>query len=395
MKENIIRIMRLPVAAALVTVAVSCVGLFDEFNRNPNETTDMELQRDNYNVGGKLLQLQNCVIPTEEHLYQFTEILAGMSYGGYAEGTVPDWSTRFSTFNPSSDWLKAPFVDVMTDTYAPYRGIYAATEDPVPLALADILRVATMHRLTDQYGPIPYSKVMENKENSLTVAYDTQEEVYLKMFEELDDAIVVLKNNWDLPAEALMEYDKVYNGNIAQWVKYANSLKLRMAMRLSYVNPELSKQKASEAIAGGIMATNADNAAFKPDINRTAMIWNDWMDHIISADLVSYMGGYNDPRRYKMFIKKSAGILNYDTFQYDTKIDTLGAIRIGTRVLLKDDAIKYGSRPIIAETDPILWMNAAEVAFLQAEYHLRWGTMTDAGAWYRKGVELSSRKGSW
>ena len=115
--------MRLLLAFAVVTVATSCLDNFDEYNHNPNETTDEELERDNYNVGAKLTLLQNEVIPTEEHLYQFTEILAGDAYGGYAESTSDSWETKFSTFNPSADWLKAPFVDVLTDTYPAYRGI--------------------------------------------------------------------------------------------------------------------------------------------------------------------------------------------------------------------------------------------------------------------------------
>ena len=157
MKTNCVSItLRLLIATGFVTVATSCLDHFEEYNHNPNETTDEELQRDNYNVGSKLLQLQNEVVPTEEHLYQFTEILAGDAFGGYAESTSDSWETKYSTFNPSADWLKAPFVDVMTDTYPPYRGIRKATTDPVPLALADLLRVAIMHRVTDQYGPIPY-----------------------------------------------------------------------------------------------------------------------------------------------------------------------------------------------------------------------------------------------
>lgn len=150
--------MRLLLAFAVVTVATSCLDNFDEYNHNPNETTDEELERDNYNVGAKLTLLQNEVIPTEEHLYQFTEILAGDAYGGYAESTSDSWETKFSTFNPSADWLKAPFVDVLTDTYPAYRGIRRVTEDEVPLALADILRVAIMHRLTTSTARFPIRK---------------------------------------------------------------------------------------------------------------------------------------------------------------------------------------------------------------------------------------------
>lgn len=394
MKTSYIQTMlRLLLSAAVVTVAASCLDNYDEYNRNPNETTDEELERDNYNVGAKLLQLQNEVIPSEEHLYQFTEILAGMAYGGYSEGTKPDWASgKFSTFNPPVGWMKAPFVDVMTDTYAPYRGIRQVADDPVPLALADILRVAIMHRVTDQYGPIPYSKVVENKEGLLAVAYDSQQEVYTKMFSELDAAVAVLEENRDLSTEAFGEYDQVYGGDMKKWILFANSLKLRMALRLSYVDETLSKTKALEAIDSGVIEANADNAKFQPAVNRTAMCFADWKDHVISADLDSYMNGYNDPRNAKMFTLVTVTETSRDPQTGETtevKKDLVRGLRVGVTPLQKDDAVAKCSFPKISDTDPIVWMTAAEVAFLKAEYQLRWGTMSEAGALYKRGVELS------
>lgn len=96
--------------------------------------------------------------------------------------------------------------------------------------MADLLRVAIMHRVTDTYGPFPIRMVVEDKKESLSVGYDTQKEVYMKMFEELDAAIAVLKANASLSTEAFGKFDGVYGGNVGKWVKFANSLKLRLAM---------------------------------------------------------------------------------------------------------------------------------------------------------------------
>ena len=380
MKTNCVSItLRLLIAAGFVTVATSCLDNFEEYNHNPNETTDEELQRDNYNVGSKLLQLQNEVVPTEEHLYQFTEILAGDAFGGYAESTSDSWETKYSTFNPSADWLKAPFVDVMTDTYPPYRGIRKATTDPVPLALADLLRVAIMHRVTDQYGPIPYSKIVEDKKEQLTVPYDTQQEVYAKMFEELDAAIAVLNDNLSLSTEAFGDYDQVYGGNISKWVLFANSLKLRMAMRLTYVDEAQAKTKALEAINGGVIESNADNAKFQPTLNRCAMIWNDWQDHVISADLDSYMNGYNDPRREAYFLKSVWEGLDYC------------GLRRGWTTFDKTWGFNFSGVNIKAN-DPLIWMTASEVAFLRAEGVAIHGWNMGGGSaesYYNEGIRLS------
>ncbi len=323
--------------------------------------------------GTKFKSLQSLVIPVEEHMYQFNESLSGGPFGGYIGATVDTWQTKFETYNPSADWRKWPFANVITETYTPYKGIVGGTDDEVAIAFARLLRVAIMHRVTDSYGPIPYSQLESNE--SVYVAYDSQEAVYTKMFEELDEAIEILGRNTTLPAEAWSRYDAVYYGNIAQWLKYANSLKLRMAMRLSYVKPELAKAKAAEAIAGGVITANADNAAMHAAENRTTLIYNDWGDHRVGADILCYMTGYNDPRMEKMFLPNDVG-------------DYVG-IRIGIDVAGKSTAMAKYSNMIVESTTPYLWFNAAEATFLRAEYELRWGSEETAKTLYEQAVQLS------
>lgn len=152
-----------------------------------------------------------------------------------------------------------------------------------------------MHRVTDMYGPIPYSKIISKTgEVSLTVPYDSQEEVYKQMFKELDEVRDVLNDNLTLSAEAFRRFDNVYQGNLSKWLKFTNSLKLRMAMRLTYI-PEMKEEArriAEEAVASGVITLNADNALLKVEENRAAMIFNDWNDHRVGADIISYMNGY-------------------------------------------------------------------------------------------------------
>ena len=210
------------------------------------------------------------------------------------------------------------------------------------IAFARLLRVAIMHRVTDSYGPIPYSKLESNE--SVYVEYDSQEAVYTKMFEELDEAIEILGRNTTLPAEAWSRYDGVYYGNIAQWLKYANSLKLRMAMRLSYVKSDVARAKAAEAIAGGIITVNADNAAMHAAENRMTLIYNDWGDHRVGADIISYLDGYDDPRLEKMFLPND--------------VDDYVGIRIGIDVAGKSTAMSKYSNMIVASDTPYLWFNA-------------------------------------
>ena len=178
----------------------ACTGDFEDINRNPNQVTDDQMDALNYKTGTKFKALQSLVIPVQEHMYQFNESLSGGPFGGYIGATVDTWQTKFETYNPSADWRKWPFANVITETYTPYKGIVNGTEDEVAIAFARLLRVAIMHRVTDSYGPIPYSKLESNE--SVYVEYDSQEAVYTKMFEELDEAIEILGRN-DAPGRSV------------------------------------------------------------------------------------------------------------------------------------------------------------------------------------------------
>ncbi len=366
--------------SAAVAVLAGCTGYYEDMNRNPNQVTDGQMDAHNYKTGTKIRSLSGLVVPVQEHLYQFNESLSGGPFGGYIGSTVDTWLTKFETFNPPAHWRKAPFSDVITETYTPYRGIVNGTDDEVAIALAKLLRVAIMHRLTDSYGPIPYSDIESNE--SVFVKYDSQEQVYTRMFGELDEAIATLTANVSLPAEGFSRYDAVYYGDIGKWVKYANSLKLRMAMRLSYIAPETAKAKAAEAIAAGVITGNADNAAMHAAENRTTLIYNDWADSRVGADIINYMNGYDDPRREKMFTKGTIGT-------GAAAVSDFYGIRIGIDVESKAKAVKAYSNMIVATSTPYLWMNAAEVTFLRAEYELRWGSASTAGALYNGAVALS------
>ena len=118
-----------------------------------------------------------------------------------------------------------------------------------------------------------------------------------------------------------------------------------MAMRLSYVKSDVARAKAAAAIAGGVIEANADNAAMHAAENRTTLIYNDWGDHRVGADILCYMNGYKDPRMEKMFLANDVG-------------DYVG-IRIGIDVTSKSQAVSKYSNMIVASDTPYLWFKVA------------------------------------
>lgn len=377
------------IVMSFVSLLITGSCMDNDINRNPFETTQEEMERDNYNVGSKLKTLESQVIPTQEHLYQFMEAMCGGSYGGYFSETRTGWGEKFSTYNPKSDWLQGAFSTVFTNTYPNYRKLMKLKDAPVPQAIAKVLRVAIMHRTTDMFGPIPYSKiVVEGEAAALSAPYDSQKDIYTQMFIELDEADKALIENSNLDPSALKKLDDVYYGSVEKWRKYLHSLQLRMAIRLSYV-PEMkdeARRIAEAAVAAGVITDNADNALFHVAENRSALCFNSWNDYRVGADIICYMNGYQDPRREKYFT------LGKSKDKDNKPIEDFYGMRIGTQPtgVSDDDIIKTYSNRRMSATDPYTWMTAAEVAFLRAEGALRgWAMGGEAKDLYEQGIALS------
>lgn len=124
-----------------------------------------------------------------------------------------------------------------------------------------ILRAFLFHRLTDYYGRVPYFEANTATDivNGIKFPkYDKQSEIYEDLLKELEEATAAL-NTAD-PLDGFAAADIIYNGDVAKWKKWGYSLMLRLAMRISNVNDELSNEYVAKALAGGPFTSNADNA---------------------------------------------------------------------------------------------------------------------------------------
>ncbi|ADV43478.1 SusD/RagB family nutrient-binding outer membrane lipoprotein [Bacteroides helcogenes] len=121
-------------------------------------------------------------------------------------------------------------------------------------SIARIVRAYIFQRLTDLHGDIPYSEAGQPKEFSYP-KYDKQEDIYNDLLKELDEA----QANLGSGTASMGAQDLFYNGDVAKWKKLANSLMLRVAMRLSKVNPEKAKEYSAKAYANGVITATEDN----------------------------------------------------------------------------------------------------------------------------------------
>lgn len=383
MNKNISFFIKAFVMTLFATSIFSCTGGFDNINEDPYGITKDEASRDAYSEGASMIAIQAWVVPTNPNAAQFTECLLGGSWGGYFADSNPGFNGKnFATYRPEPGWNRVLFNDIIPNIYPNLAALKAVTEDEVLLSVAEVCKVAGVHRVTDAYGPIPYSKI--GVDGELQAPFDSQEDIYKKMIQELTDAVAILTTH---RTESFSpNADKVYGGNVSNWIKFANSLRLRLAMRMAYADEASAQKFAEEAINHevGTMESNADNAfiaGFGKDGNplqRIMYLWNDG-DSRISADITSFMNGFEDPRRSKYFTEST----------FSSGNGYIG-LRTGVSIPTARDAQSY-SNFNVSPSSPMLWMNAAEVAFLKAEGHLRgWnmGTGT-AQEFYEKGVKLS------
>jgi len=164
------------------------------------------------------------------------------------------------------------------------------------LALIDILEVYSFSILVDTYGDIPYTDAL-NIDN-LQPKYDDAATIYKDLLSRLDTDLT----NIDASSGSFDAADLVYGGDVSKWVKFANSLKLRLGMRLADVDVTASKT-AVESVDGKTFSSNDDNAIFQylSSPPNTNPIWADQVytgrqDFVPANTLVDIMNGLNDPR---------------------------------------------------------------------------------------------------
>lgn len=253
---------------------------------------------------------------------------------------------------------------------------------PVEHAIAEIWKVELYHRMTDYWGPIIYSQ-FGNGETS--VGYDSQKDIYESFFKTLDTAVSILQKSQN-ETSTFSSNDLVFNGDVSKWIVFANSLRLRLAIRIAYIEPTLGEQQAEKAVADGVMTSNSDNA----NVATTMMTQNphgqviDWDEFRMSAAMESVLVGYNDPRLGVYFsMAGNGGYLGVrNGLPKSDKTSTLTSFsKMGKMYFLPQLG---GSNP------PIKVMSASEIYFLRAEGALRgWQMGGTAEDLYNKGIEMS------
>ena len=376
----------LPILVLMIGL-VSCTKDFASRNTNPEQATEEMLDHDNLRTGSYIAQMMANVLPSYQRgeqeygsaSYQVVQGLTGNIFANYEAATNSGFH-QTNEYNLVADgWTKALFEDAYVRAIAPWTELNAVREtNPYDAALGDVLKVAALHRVTDAYGPIPYTQLGTG---AIHLSYDKQQDVYTAMFKDLDKGIETLESLLNKGTETyLADYDNVFYGNVTRWIQFANTLRLRLALRVAYADEGQYGAEAAKALAcpEGFLEVDAalhpGAGAWEYPIFVIEYNFNDG-DAKPGATIVTYMNGYGDPRRSAYFTTGSDG-------EYH-------GVRMGA--VISDDYAKDGrlSRINCTNSDALMWMSGAESFFLRAEHALRAGETAEARKMYEAGVKKS------
>ncbi|MBS7562807.1 SusD/RagB family nutrient-binding outer membrane lipoprotein [Mucilaginibacter sp. Bleaf8] len=274
------------------------------------------------------------------------------------------------------------------------------------LAAARVWRAYCFSRVTDLYGDVPYAQAAKGyTEANYKPAYDEQKNIYADILKELDEAAA----SFDASKVNFGAADLIYAGDVTRWKKFAYSLMLRQAMRMTKVDATAARTWAQKAIAGGVILEDADIAkvnGYVPagqDINKNPLAL--WM---YNSDYNPANFGTNNPEGGKFqdvfinYLKNNKdprlGVLAV-VWTSRTKVDTAAALQKGMSATLGTKPADFAtySEPnpatLLKFESPYFLLTNAETNFLLAEAALRgWYNGTSVGAAYENGIRASMRQ---
>ncbi|WP_171037878.1 SusD/RagB family nutrient-binding outer membrane lipoprotein [Dyadobacter luticola] len=365
------------VSGLLLISLAACSDGFEELNKNPNNaeqaTPAQLLTNAQYNFSVNIAD-------------EWNNGRMGMYYAQYWSSTYYSEESRYQIREPSNqDMWDTFYADVLAQLKESQRLELLEKKEGYEnrIAIDEIIKAYTFHFLTDIYGPIPYSEALNP--DDVTPKYDLGEEVYAGILKTLDEQIKIL--DIDLPGHE--NGDIVYHGNVAAWKKFANSLRLRVALRMVDVKPAEATEaikKSLDPASGGVISTQEESAALNwlpatPNNNPMNESFKIRADFSMSKPFIDYLKMYHDPR-LPVFAQP---LLNSNEY-----VGEVYGLRNGNGSSNGNRAVvSLPSSYAIGAQAPTVWMDLAEVKFIFAEIAARGlnvGLTGTAEQYYKEGI---------
>ena len=394
-------------SAFVFAAAISLIGcgdpLLDDLNSNIEVGSgDLSIAENYEQAAGMFLTAQQKMhdvgASNGAHVYQVQFNIHIDNYSGYMAGTQNfsgNLPSTYRYFAQYCDGPKASFFNVAQAALPVMRSAADLNLREIG-AMCNIMYCFSALELSDVYGPFPWTDY-KNDVQEPPVTYEPMDQIYDSLFVNLKDAGKILKEftstseeHQDTINQILAQYDKIC-GDVKTWEQFSNSIRLRMAMRMSNVNPDRAKTEAQSAIDDGLIEksieynTMVNNGTNHP-LAFISILWNDTR---INASLENIMKRLKVPFMDKIFEKNSDAIRdeNGET-TWQAQQDIVG-VRTGIQLTPRDDNNQYtkfsGVTSAFANF-PLAIFKLSERYFLQAEAALRWNIGGSVNTNYLRGV---------
>jgi hypothetical protein len=376
---------------SLMTFLGACTKDFEKVNINPNAPAAVPLD---YLLSQSSLLLAGSAGDPGYKSWRANFIYAGCIMQQMASVEVNFYRGTVYTFQGdlSAAYFESSYPNSIKNLVNLIDLASKDAKDVNVLSMARILRVVETSFLTDLYGDVPYSEAGKGFISNInSPKYDAQQAIYMDMLKELDEASKAFNPASYKPTKA----DFVYGGDLEKWKKGANSLMLRIAMRMQKADAANAQSWAKKAIDAGVMGNNDDSFSIKMDKtgagnNSNANSWNLGAGRQIASG--------NNIQWAKTFIDMMKA-------RKDPRLPVVAALKNGDRSVEKQIGIPSGTDPtalaslpeksldnysraapnMYVLSNPYFIMTFAESQFLKAEAIERGWATGDAKAVFEAG----------
>lgn len=369
----------------------SCTDDFEDLNTNKTQVDPGDLP-----FAAQCAEAMNYCYAPHQNMFQFWTNLTIDLYGGYFQTPHGNFTNCDMGENRghSGGMYENYYLHIFNNTRRNITNLEKQSKPGLAATMRIVQAVGTM-QATDAYGPLAYSSII-NAESETTYRFDSQQKLYEQMLDDLDKAIVDLKAMSDEEKVSLATYDTWGGGDPAIWVQIANTMKLRIALRLSKRESEMAAdgydlKAIATAAADNTLAVSGKDIVIKDQSNELKRMF-EWLDCGMNANLVTLMVGMNDPR-LPLYMTKNADDITNEKGVTTLKGSVYCGIRYASGMKQKGSDGWYGykmSQWVGSYNTPLPIFKAAEAYFLLAEAKLRWNIGgTSVKDLYEQGIRLS------
>lgn len=365
--------------AVLILFSTSCTKDFDKINTDETLVTE------------------DIVKPS----MMFTSVLKNSVFSSYNTSIIAEYSGYYSNGASGVIFKNANWSDPFNEFYRSYiinisEVIRLTANDPKLVnehAMARVWKAWLFSQLTDLYGDVPYFESSKKVEEVVSQPkYDTQKDIYTDLRKELKEAATQL--NADATLASFGSADILMNGDVDKWKRFANSLRLRLAMRVRYADDALAKQHILDVVGAPLIDANSYNVYLTTIDGSNPQNRNPlWMDPInpypqfASFTVSDNLKKLNDPRLPIFLVPAIDGVSGYNG-----RPIAMGASDVSTipgKGIYSESTTAAQQQYFRNAVYPIIVMNAAEVYLLRAEAALAGISTENAQLMYTNGISQS------